>query len=164
MSSPFLGEIRIFSFGFAPQGWEQCNGQLLPINQYQALFAILGTTYGGDGRVTFGLPNLQGRLPVHPGNNIVLGQSGGEAAHTLITPEIPLHNHPANASNQTPSAGSLAGNVWAPGNGAFAATSNTSMSPASLASTGGSQPHENRSPFLTVNFCIAIAGIFPSQN
>jgi microcystin-dependent protein len=164
MSDPYLGEMRIFSFNFAPEGWAQCNGQLLAINQYQALFAILGTTYGGNGTSNFALPNLQGRLPLHQGNNIVLGQSGGEAAHTLIVSEIPEHFHIPNASDAPPSAGSLAGNVWAAGNGAFAATANTSMSPAGLANTGGSQPHENRSPFLTLNVCIALAGIFPSQN
>jgi len=164
MSTPYLGEIRIFSFNFAPKGWEQCNGQLLPINQNQALFSILGTTYGGNGTVTFALPNLQGRLPVHPGNGIVLGQFGGEASHTLLIPEIPLHTHSANASSSPPSAGSLAGNVWAAGNGAYNATVNTSMNPACLANTGGSQSHENRSPFLTVNICIALVGIFPSQN
>jgi len=164
MSSPYLGEIRIFSFNFPPKGWAQCNGQLLPINQYQALFAILGTTYGGNGTSTFALPNLQGRLPLHPGNGILLGESGGEASHTLLVSEIPQHTHNANASNNQPSAGSPAGNVWASGNAAYNATVNTSMSPACLASTGGNQPHENRSPFLTVNICIAMSGIFPSQN
>ena len=164
MSTPYLGEIRIFSFNFAPKGWEQCNGQLLPINQYQALFAILGTTYGGNGTTNFALPNFQGRLPLHQGNSIVLGQSGGETTHTLVVAEIPLHSHSANATNAPPTAGSLAGNVWAPGNGAFAATANTSMYPLALANTGGSQPHENRSPYLALNVCIALVGIFPSQN
>ena len=164
MSTPYLGEIRIFSFNFAPKGWEQCNGQLLAINQNQALFSLLGTTYGGDGRVNFALPNLQGRLPMHPGNNLVLGESAGEAAHTLLSAEIPQHTHLAYATNAPPSAGSLAGNVWAAGNGAFAATANTSMYPLALANTGGSQPHENRSPYLALNVCIALVGIFPSQN
>ena len=164
MGTAYLGEIRIFSFGFAPKGWAQCNGQLLPINQYQALFAILGTTYGGNGIQTFGLPNMQGRLPVHPGNGIVLGEASGEAAHTLLISEIPQHNHLAYASNAAPSAGSLAGNLWAAGNAAFNATPNTSMSPACLANTGGNQAHENRSPYLTLNVCIAMTGIFPSQN
>ena len=164
MSTPYLGEIRIFSFGFTPNGWAQCNGQLLPIQQYQALFALLGTTYGGDGIRTFSRPNLQGCLPLHVGNGFVLGQSGGEATHTLLVSEMPAHTHGVSASTSAPSAGSPAGNLWANGNGAYNATPNTAMNPAGLASQGGSQPHENRSPYLTVNFCIALSGIFPSRN
>ena len=164
MSTPYLGEIRIFSISYAPAGWAQCNGQLLPINQNTALFSVLGTTYGGNGTTTFALPNMQGRLPLHFGKGIVQGQNGGEAAHTLIIPEIPLHTHGVNGSTSNASAGSPAGNLWAEGNGAYNASASTAMNPAGLAGTGGNQPHENRSPYLTVNFCIATEGIFPSPN
>jgi len=168
MAEPFLAEIRLMSFSFAPRGWAQCNGQLLPINQNQALFSLLGTTYGGDGRVNFALPNLQSRVPIHSGAGHVLGERGGEAAHTLALGEIPTHVHVVNATSvaattNNPTAAltlarSTAANLYAP------ATNPTAMSPGALATTGGSQPHENRQPFLTLNFCIALVGIFPSQN
>lgn len=164
MSSPYLSEIRIFSFNYAPKGWAQCNGQLLAINQNQALFSLLGTTYGGDGRVNFGLPNLQGRLPLHFGAGYVLGQVGGESAHTLIQSEIPAHTHAASGSTTAASSGTPSGNLWATGNAAYNPASNASMNPASLMNTGGSQPHDNMSPYLVLNFCIALQGIFPSQN
>ena len=166
MSEPFLGEIKIISWNFPPKGWTFCNGQLLPINQNQALFSILGTTYGGDGRVNFGLPNLQGRSPVHVGNGISLGELGGETAHTLNISELPAHNHPTFGSSSSPSLASPAGNLWAAGNASvFApANDNTSMNPACILPTGGSQPHENMSPYLVLNFIIALQGIFPSQN
>ncbi len=165
MSEPFLGEIRIFSFTFAPKGWAQCNGQLLPINQNQALFAILGTTYGGDGRITFALPNLQGRVPVYTGNGITLGQSAGEEAHTLNVAELPAHSHTPVGSPSSATAGNPTGNVWASlSNGGYSPASNVSMNAASVLPAGGSQPHENMSPYLTLNFCIALQGLFPSQN
>src|SRR4029077_12659972 len=116
MSEPFLGEVKIISWNFPPKGWAFCNGVLLPINQNQALFSILGTTYGGDGRTTFGLPNLQGRTPVHVGNGISLGEMGGETAHTLNISEIPAHNHVPVASGNAPSAASALNNLWATGN------------------------------------------------
>ena len=165
MSEPFLAEIKVISWNFPPKGWTFCNGQLLPINQNQALFSILGTTYGGDGRVTFGLPNLQGRSPVHVGNGISLGELGGEAAHTLNISELPAHNHvPVGASPQATLAAAT-GNLWASdASNPFAPTANTSMNPASVLATGGSQPHENMSPYLVLNFIIALQGIFPSQN
>jgi len=164
MATPFLGEIRIFSFGFAPSGWALCNGQTLSISQYAALFSILGTTYGGNGTTTFSLPNLQGCLPLHVGNGFVLGQTGGEAAHTLLVSEIPAHAHGVSASSSPANLGSPAGNLWAAGNDAYNPTANTALSSSAVAASGGGQPHENRSPFLTLNFCIALQGIFPSQN
>jgi len=164
MSTPYLAEIRIFSFNFAPKGWALCNGQILPINQNQALFALLGTTYGGNGQTTFALPNLQGRVPIHMGGGFVLGQIGGENAHTLILSELPAHNHVSVGSSAAPDQGNPTGNLWAAGNAAYNTTPNTTMNPASITAIGGNQPHENRSPFLTLNFCIALQGIFPSQN
>ena len=164
MGTPYLGEMRIFSFNFPPKGWALCNGQLLPINQNQALFSILGTTYGGDGRVNFALPNLQGRVPVHAGNGISLGQSAGEAIHTLIQSEVPQHTHAAYGNSAPASLGSPAGNVWATGSAAYSPTPNVAMNPQCITTVGGSQAHENRSPFLTLNICIALQGIFPSIN
>jgi microcystin-dependent protein len=164
MSSPYLAEIRIFTFNFPPKGWAFCNGQLLPINQNQALFSLLGTTYGGDGRVNFALPNLQGRVPIHLGNGFVLGELGGEIAHTLNLSEIPAHTHVPVGSTTHANLGSPVGNLWATGNAGYNPTSNAAMNPACIAPVGGSQPHENRSPYLTLNFCIAMQGIFPSQN
>jgi len=167
MSQPFLSEIKIMSFGFAPQGWAQCNGQLLPINQNQALFSLLGTTYGGDGRVNFALPNLRGQTPLHFGNSFTLGQTGGQVAHTLTISEMPQHLHFLNGASDNadaPVAGGnlLGGNV----NNLYQPPDNnlTSLLPATIANAGGSQPHENRQPFLALNFCIALQGIFPSQN
>ncbi len=165
MSEPFIGEVRIYSFGFAPRGWASCAGQLLPINQNQALFAILGTTYGGNGIQTFALPDLRGRIPVHVGSGVVLGQRGGESAHTLSLSELPGHGHVPAASVAAADVGSPAGNIWAQqAYPAFAATPDTAMSPAAILATGGGQPHENMSPYLVLNICIALVGIFPSQN
>jgi microcystin-dependent protein len=164
MGTPYLGEIRIFSFGFPPKGWTQCNGQLLPINQNQALFALLGTTYGGDGRTNFALPNLQGNVPIHVGNGFVLGEVGGEATHTLIYSEMPAHTHPVVGSSTPANLGVPTGNLWAAGNGAYNPSANTSMNPACVTFMGGNQAHENRSPYLTLNICIALSGVFPSQN
>jgi len=166
MSEPFLGEIKIISWNFPPKGWTFCNGQLLPINQNQALFSILGTTYGGDGRVNFALPNLQGRMPVHVGNSIVLGEQGGETAHTLNISELPANTHtPVGSSTNPPTSPGAAGMLWSSNNTkVFALTPNVAMNPASILPTGGNQPHENMSPYLVLNFIIALQGIFPSQN
>jgi len=166
MAEPFLAEVRIFSFGFAPQGWDQCNGQLLPINQNQALFSLLGTTYGGNGQTNFALPDLRGRVPTHVGQGLVQGQAGGEQAHTLTSGELPTHTHQAIASSNGPTVTNPAGAFWSSGTGfsPYAATANANMSAASLTNTGGSQPHINMSPYLVLNFGIALQGIFPSQN
>jgi microcystin-dependent protein len=160
---PFLSEIKMVSFNFAPKGWTLCNGQLLPINQNQALFALLGTTYGGDGRVNFGLPNLQGRVPMHMGNGHTLGERGGEQAHTLNLSELPAHTHICAGSSAQATLTSPAGNLWgSDASSPFSPNSNTAMNPACITNTGGSQAHLNMSPYLTINFCIALQGIFPS--
>jgi len=165
MGSPYLSEIRIVSFSFPPKGWALCNGQLLPINQNQALFSLMGTTYGGDGRVNFGLPNLQGRTPLHFGNGHVQGELGGEQNHTLSISEIPTHVHSLVATGDPATANAPAGNFLATVNNGYTAAANlVAMSPASLANIGGSQAHLNMQPFLVLNFCIALQGIFPSRN
>lgn len=166
MSEPFLGEIKIISWNFPPKGWTFCNGQLLPINQNQALFSILGTTYGGDGRTNFALPNLQGRMPVHVGDGIILGERGGETAHTVNISELPAHNHtPVGSSTNPPTSPGAAGLLWSANNvSSFAGSANVAMNPACVLPVGGSQPHENMSPYLVLNFIIALQGIFPSQN
>ena len=165
MSEPFLSEIKIASFNFAPKGWALCNGQILPINQNQALFSLLGTTYGGNGQTNFALPNLQGRVPVHMGSGFTLGQVGGETAHTLNLSELPAHNHSVTGSSATASLTSPAGHVWGTvAGGPYAPSLNTAMNPACVTPTGGSQPHDNMSPYLVLNFIIALQGIFPSRN
>jgi microcystin-dependent protein len=166
MSEPFLGELKVISWNFAPKGWAFCNGQLLPINQNQALFSILGTTYGGDGRQTFGLPNLQGRTPVHLGQGINLGQFGGEQNHTLLANEMPAHTHPANGTTTGNTLSSPSGSFW--GSGGLSsyntANPNSNMSAAAISSAGGGQAHNNLQPYLVLNIIIALQGIFPSQN
>jgi microcystin-dependent protein len=170
MAEPFLSEIRIMSFGFAPKGWALCNGQLLPINQNQALFSLLGTTFGGDGRVNFALPNLQARAPIHVGSGHTLGEQGGEQAHTLSISELPTHTHVANGTSALADQPAPGGNLLATVDpsafttSAYApAGSLTAMAAASVTNTGGSQAHLNMQPFLVLNFCIALQGIFPSQ-
>jgi len=163
MAEPFLSEIRIMSFGFPPKGWATCDGQLLPINQNQALFSLLGTTYGGDGRVNFGLPDLQGRVPIHMGSGHTLGERGGEQGHTLSISEIPTHTHTAFASPTAATLATIPGNILASAPVYGPATSLTSLLPNTLASVGGSQAHLNMQPFLVLNFSIALQGIFPSQ-
>jgi microcystin-dependent protein len=166
MSEPFLSEIRMMSFNFPPRGWAFCNGQLLPINQNQALFSLLGTTFGGDGRVNFALPDLRGRTPIHVGDGHTLGERGGEQAHTLSISELPTHVHSANASsvsadNPIPTGAVLGASL----NEIYAAPSNlTALAAGTVANTGGSQAHLNMQPFLTISFCIALQGIFPSPN
>ncbi|SRR5712691_9409117 len=166
MAEPFLSEIRIFSFGFAPKGWALCNGQLLPINQNQALFSLLGTTYGGDGRVNFGLPNLISRTPIHMGQGHTLGERGGEQAHTLSISEVPTHTHVLKGTSNTGAAAIPASNLLAKSNNQpyHAPDQNlVAMSPTAVANVGGSQAHLNMQPFLVLNFSIALQGIFPSQ-
>lgn len=164
MAEPFLSEIRIVSFGFPPKGWALCDGQLLPINQNQALFSLLGTTYGGDGRVNFGLPNLQGMMPVHMGQSFTLGERGGESAHTLNISELPAHNHVPVGSSDGATLSTPGGNLWAvQQTKPFDPNAGSSMNPACIGAVGGSQPHQNMSPYLVLNFIIALQGIFPSQ-
>jgi microcystin-dependent protein len=166
MAEPFLSEIRIMSFNFAPKGWALCNGQLLPINQNQALFSLLGTTYGGDGRVNFALPDLRGRTPIHDGGSHTLGERGGEQAHTLSIAELPEHTHAMVATNDTATFDSPVGNVLArPSISGYAAPGALgAMKAGTIANAGGSQAHLNMQPFLTLTFAIALQGIFPSQN
>lgn len=164
MAEPFLSEIRIFSFTFAPKGWALCNGQFLPINQNQALFSLLGTTFGGNGQTTFALPNLQGRTPIHVGSGHSLGEQGGEQSHTLSISELPQHTHVLNGST---SPGSLNEPLNAlPARSQQNAYANPAglgaMNPAAVTNVGGSQAHLNMQPFLTLSFCIALQGIFPS--
>lgn len=166
MAEPFLSEIRIFSFNFAPQGWALCNGQLLPINQNQALFSLLGTTYGGNGQTTFALPDLRGRVSMHEGEGLTLGEKAGEQSHTFSSGEMPAHTHQVRGSGDGPTVTPPTGNFWASGTAftPYGTVGNTAMSPQTIGNTGGSQPHENRSPYLTLNYCIALQGIYPSQN
>ena len=165
MSEPFQSEIRIMSFYFPPKGWALCNGQVLPISQNQALFSLLGTTYGGDGRTTFALPNLQGRTPIHRSATYPQGQAGGEENHTLTQSEMPSHTHVLQAS---PGAGTQAGG----GNAVLAnAGSDLYVPPGSLTQMNvgavgptGAEPYSNMQPYLTLSFCIALVGIYPSRD
>jgi len=180
MSTPFLGEVKIISWNFAPQGWAFCNGQFLPINQNQALFSLFGTMYGGNGQTTFALPDLRGRVPIHNGASFTQGQAGGENAHTLTVSELPAHNHALMADGTTaagsnvnfPTAGNSMGQtIGTPSQGApFAASlystanPNNALGTGTMSNVGGSQPHENRQPFLALNMIVALQGIFPSRN
>jgi microcystin-dependent protein len=166
MSEPFLGEVKVVAFPFAPKGWAFCNGQVLPINQNQALFALLGTTYGGNGTTTFALPDLQGRTPLHAGSGFSLGERAGEDGHTLIVSEMPAHAHVPVASSNTADQASPVGNYWAVSAAytAYAAPANETMAPQAVGAGGGSQPHPNLAPYLTLNFVIALQGIFPSRS
>ena len=165
MAEPFLSEIRIMSFDFAPKGWALCNGQLLPINQNQALFSLLGTTFGGDGRVNFALPDQRGRTPIHVGSGHTLGERGGEQAHTLSTGEMTQHVHSAQAATVNTDTNLPLGNNLAQAANFYAQPSNlTTLNPTTISNVGGSQAHLNMQPFLTLTFCIALQGIFPSPN
>jgi microcystin-dependent protein len=171
MATPFIGEIRLFSFGFAPRGWAQCNGQLLPINGNQALFSILGTTYGGNGTTNFAVPDLRGRMALHAGPTIGLGTRGGVEAVTLLASQLPAHTHALQSSTDFANAAVPGDALPAakPRGGIDAYVSSAGsplapLNPAALAASGGSQPHENRQPFNTLNMCIATVGLFPPRN
>jgi microcystin-dependent protein len=171
MSDPFLGELKLFPYNFAPRGWAFCNGQILSIAQNTALFSLLGTTYGGNGQTTFALPDLRGRVPISAGqgpglSNYSLGQVGGTETETLLIQQMPMHTHLVQASTGDATTSQPGGNVLAAvGGGAYAAPpTDATMAPNMIATSGGSQPHNNVSPYLTLNWCIALAGIFPSRN
>lgn len=165
MAEPFLSEIRLMSFVFAPKGWAPCNGQLLPINQNQALFSLLGTTFGGDGRVNFALPDLRARVPIHVGNGHTLGERGGEQAHTLSIAELPTHTHQLTGSASDADVVLPTDNVVGRSSQVYGPpTQLTALDASSSGVVGGSQAHLNMQPFLTLSFCIALQGIFPSPN
>lgn len=164
MATGFIGEIRIYAFNFPPRFWAQCDGQSLAIAQNQALFSILGTTYGGNGTTTFNLPDMRGRTPFHTGTNFSLGQPGGQENVTLLTTQMPAHNHLMNGNSNAPTAGTPAGNFVAQNAGAYSSTANSTMNAADIGIAGGSQPHPNMSPYTVLNICICLSGIFPSRN
>ncbi len=170
MSSPYIGEIRMFGGNFAPVGWALCDGQSLAISQNDVLFQLIGTTYGGDGQTTFNLPDLRGRLPIHQGqgaglSNRLIGESSGVESVTLTVNQIPSHIHAAQAQSATGNQPSPSGNVWAASslNQFSSSPANVTMHPSSIGADGGSQPHDNFMPYLCVNFIIALFGVFPSQ-
>jgi microcystin-dependent protein len=171
MGTPYMSEIRIMSFNFAPKGWAECNGQFLPINQNQALFSLLGTTYGGNGQTTFALPDLRGRIPIHMGQGFTEGEAAGQEAHTVSIGELPQHQHFATASTTQ----AVAGGGSTPTNtkilgqarGSFLygpSSALIAMDNREISTVGGSQPHANMQPYTVLNFCIALQGAFPSQN
>lgn len=169
MGTPYMGEIKIVSFNFAPQGWAFANGQFLPINQNQALFSLFGVTYGGNGQTTFALPNLQGRTPIHFGNGFTQGEAGGEVAHTLNVSELPAHNHFPMAASGAASQGDPTNAFWASGGQSIyynppPAGTAAVMFPGTIGNLGGSQAHQNLSPYLGLNFIVALQGAFPSRN
>jgi microcystin-dependent protein len=165
MSEPFLSEIKIVSFNFPPKGWALCNGQLLPINQNQALFALLGTTYGGNGQTNFALPNLRGRTPIHMGDGHTLGEAAGSTSVTINIQQMPTHTHLGQASSQNGSQPVVPNAVLAAANNLWTGPSGlTTLVAPTVTSVGGSQPHNNMMPYLTLNFIIALQGIFPSRN
>ena len=165
MGTPYMGEVKILSFGFAPQGWAQCNGQLMPINQNQALFSLFGTMYGGNGQTNFALPDLRARVPIHIGQGFIQGQNGGETAHTLTMQEMPAHEHFAWGSSANSDTDAPSGNFLGAANNVYAPPGNlTILQPTSITNVGGSQAHENEQPYLTLNMCVALIGVFPSRN
>ncbi|WP_284638157.1 phage tail protein [Paenibacillus silviterrae] len=166
MSEPFIGEIRLFGNNYAPRGWMKCEGQILSINTNQALYSLLGATYGGDGQTTFALPDLRGRVAIHNGNNVTYGTKAGEATHTLTVNEMPQHTHMVSGSSNAADQISPAGNVWAATaiNSYAPAATLVPMSAGAVSTSGGSQPHNNMQPYLAVTYCIAVQGIFPSRN
>lgn len=166
MADPFLGEIKIVGFNYAPRNWAECNGQFLPINQNQALFSLFGTMYGGNGQTTFALPDFRGRVPIHIGNGFVQGQASGQETHTVTQQEMPAHTHLPQATSSQSTTNLPTGNLLASINAPQynAVTQQTTLGPSTVTNVGGSQPHENRQPYLVLNFIVCLIGIFPSQN
>ena len=169
MSDQYIGEVRMFGGNYAPVGWVFCNGQLLNISQYEALYALIGTTYGGDGQTTFAVPDLRGRLPIHMGNGYLLGQTGGTEQVTLVSSQLPAHTHVPNASSATAASASPENAFWATSSASNVTpystkAPNATMNPALISPVGGNQPHDNMMPFVTVSFIIATEGVYPSQN
>jgi microcystin-dependent protein len=165
MGSPYLSEIRIMSFNFAPKGWALCNGQTLPINQNQALFSLLGTMYGGNGQTTFQLPNLRGRVPIHLGGGFIEGEAAGQESHTLTISELAPHTHQLNASATNADVVTPGGNVLAQSSQLYGPPAQlTTLDPSTDGAVGGSQAHPNMQPYLVLNFCICLQGIFPARN
>jgi len=172
MSEPFLAEVRIMGFNFAPRGWAFCDGQILPINQNQSLYSLLGTTYGGDGRTSFALPDFRGRTPIHVGSNggpnHPQGQKSGEETHTLSAAEMPQHKHALNASTNNATAEDPSGQTWSRSAeriyASYSPANGTAMSSTVISNAGGGQAHENMQPYLVINYCIALRGLFPSRN
>jgi microcystin-dependent protein len=163
---PFLGELMLISWNYPPKNWQLCNGQTLPINQNQALFSLLGTMYGGNGQTTFGLPDLRGRVPIHLGNGFTQGQRAGQEAHTLAIAEMPAHTHFLSASPSVPNTPVPTDHLLAGANNAYApfGSALTTIRPDAVANFGGSQPHNNLQPYLVLNWCVALVGVFPSRN
>jgi microcystin-dependent protein len=176
MSDPFVAEVRIFPFPFAPKGWAFCNGQILPLSQNTALFSLLGTTYGGDGRSNFALPNMQGNAPMHPGQGPGLslhdlGETDGSTTVTLLQSEMPSHGHPMNAEGRVEATKSIPSPTTAFSRTAnnttpyqASTTHNVTMAPTTIAPVGGNQPHNNMMPYLTLNFCISLQGLYPQRS
>lgn len=167
MSEPFLAEIRIVAFNFAPRGWAFCDGQILPINQNQSLYSLLGTTYGGDGRTSFALPDLRGRTPIHVSDTHQQGQKSGEESHALAVNEMPSHTHPIKGTAEQANQNDPEGNVWAAqadGTRFGTAPANASLASLAISTSGGGQAHENMQPFLALQFAIALQGLFPPRN
>ncbi|MPQ56785.1 phage tail protein [Duganella sp. FT27W] len=160
---PFLAEIRLFAFGITPKGWMPCEGQLLQISTNVALFSLLSNQYGGDGKVTFALPDLRGRVPLGYTSVYPQGTAGGEAQHSLTIAEMPTHNHLVNASSNAVSTATPIGSTWASFDNGYSATQNASLSPLAIAVTGGSLPHQNMQPSMALNFCIAVSGLYPPR-
>ena len=165
MAQPYIGEIRMFAGNFAPAGWMFCEGQLLPISENDALFNLIGTTYGGDGQSTFALPDLRGRLPLHQSGSFVLAQTGGQESVTLTANQLPSHTHQATAANSAPAGSNPTNSVLAKPVASIynAGTNPVNMAASLISSTGGSQPHDNFQPYLCVNFIMSLFGIYPSQ-